>query len=164
MKRLINMLAILLMMSSACSKNNNNGSKNPVSWNTDYVQLEADDFFIIADNDTFFADVDSNSMSIFSDPGDSAYTTLEVIWQEKGVEMRLFIYFIADGTDWWSEEFRTYDGQPSPDWIYYYGTFFKSHLGSQYAGDFEQSDSTSVNNYHGKIYFENLRLRAFLTQ
>lgn len=150
---------MLLIMLSTCSKET---VKNPVNWSTNRVSLEADDFFIIAADDTFYANVDT--VDVDSDPGDSAYCTLELIWQEKNVEMRLFIYFISDGTDWWSEEFRTYNGQHQADWIYYYGTFFKSPLGLPYTHNFEQASSDTGNTYTGKIYFENLRLQAFLAQ
>jgi hypothetical protein len=133
----------------------------PISWITNRVSLEADDFYLIADGDTFYADV--SDIDIHSDAGDSTYCTLELTWQENNVEMRLFIYFDADGTDWWSSEFRTYDGQTSADWICYYGTFFMSPLGTAFTGDFEE-ESTAGNEYTGKVYFQNLALQAFLNQ
>lgn len=137
---------------------------NSVNWSTNRVSLEAEDFFIIADEDTFYADV--SNVDVHSDPGDSAYCSLEVTWQEKGVEMRLYIYFHADGQYWWSDEFRTYNGQSGPhvDWIYYYGTFFRSPLGTAFTGDFEKESSDTGNQYQGKLHFQDLNLQAFLNQ
>ncbi|MCK4673323.1 hypothetical protein KAT67_05000 [candidate division WOR-3 bacterium] len=133
---------------------------NPVDWQTNQVSLEADHFFTIADGDTFFANV--SGVEVSSDPGDSLYCSLEITWYEKGVEMRLYIYFYSDGVDWWSDEFRTYDGKTQAEWIYYYGRFFESPVGTAFTGDFEEASSDTGNTYTGKVYFQNLTLQAFL--
>ena len=67
-----------------------------VNWQTPYAYFRADNFRIVANGKTFYANV-SSPISVRSDPGSPAYTSLEVIWQENGVEMRLFIYFNSDG-------------------------------------------------------------------
>jgi hypothetical protein len=54
---------------------------------------------------------------VHSDPGDRRYRTLEVTWRERGVEMRMNIYFAADDTHWWATEVRVYDGSADGDWI-----------------------------------------------
>lgn len=133
---------------------------NPVSWETNQVSLEADHYFLTADSDTFFANV--SGVEVSSDPGDSAYCTLEVTWHEKDVEMRLYIYFHCDGVDWWSDEFRTYNGKDQADWIYYYGTFFESPVGTAFTGVFEEASSDTGNTYSGKVHFQSLTLQAFL--
>lgn len=133
---------------------------NQVSWQTDRVSLEADHFFLIADNDTFYANVPN--VNVDFDPGDSSYCSLEIEWEENGIEMRLFIYFQADGANWWSDELRTYNGQPVGSWIYYTGEFFNSELGTAFTGSVElESD---IGNYAGKIHLDNLTLQAFLSQ
>jgi len=133
---------------------------NPVDWQTNQVSLEADHFFTIADGDTFFANV--SGVEVSSDPGDSVYCSLEITWHEKDVEMRLYIYFHSDGVDWWSDEFRTYDGKTQAEWIYYYGTFFESPVGTAFTGDFEEESFVTGNTYTGKVYFQSLTLQAFL--
>jgi hypothetical protein len=133
---------------------------NPVSWETNAVSLEADHFLIVADGDTFFANV--SGVEVSSDPGDSVYCSLEITWHEKDVEMRLYIYFYSDGVDWWSDEFRTYDGKTQAEWIYYYGRFFESPVGTAFTGDFEEVSSDTGNTYTGKVYFQSLTLQAFL--
>jgi len=138
---------------------------NPVSWKTDYVFLEADDFYIIADGQKYSADV--NTVMVDSDPGDATYTTLEMIWDENNREMRLFMYFFADGEYWWSPELRTYNGQEWENWIYYKEKeYFKTSLGTVFTGDIDLNSTSSDpnNQYTGSIHFENLRLQAFLDQ
>jgi hypothetical protein len=131
---------------------------NPVSWETDRVSLEAENFFLVAEGDTFYADV--SNIGVDSDLGDSEYCSLELTWQENGVEMRLFMYFSADGTDWWSDEMRTYNGEVDGDWIYYYGEFFKSNLGTAFTDNVEFEDDTDT--LSGIIHFDGLTLQAFL--
>ena len=130
----------------------------PISWITDRVSLEADDFYIVANGEKYYANVED--VQVHSDPGSATYCSLEVEWQENGVEMRLYIYFNATQTHWWSDEIRTYDGQVSGEWIYYTGNFFDSSIGTAFTGDIDlQSDAD--NDYAGEIHFDNLTLQAF---
>ncbi|CAF1542238.1 unnamed protein product, partial [Rotaria sordida] len=98
------------------------------------------------------------SNGVHSDPGDANYTTLQVIWFEHGVEMRLFIYFRSNGKEWWSFELRIYNGKQNADWIFFEGVFFKQLLGNSFKGD--------VQFYNKKIeaylQINQLELQAFL--
>src|SRR3712207_2155270 len=67
---------------------------HPVRWHTDVVEFVADDFYIETDGRKFVANVPH--VDVRSDPGTATYRTLEVTWQEHGVEMRLFLYLTAD--------------------------------------------------------------------
>lgn len=133
-------------------------SKNSISWKTDFATLTADNFYLTANGKTFYGKSDPNTppMSIHSDPGNPKYTSLEVMWVEQGVQMRLFIYFTSDGKQWWSKEFRTYNGQAQGDWIYYYGDFFRSTLGTPYAA--KTLDLTSTKFGPGTVHFDNLSI------
>jgi hypothetical protein len=72
------------------------------------------------------------------DPGTmNEYTTLEMSWREHDVEMRLNVYFTSDGTDWWANEIRTYDGRAQGKWITYDGEFFRSKLGTPFIGNLD---------------------------
>ncbi len=116
---------------------------------TPQVLLEADSVTVEAAGGTFrpnSADVEVNS-----DPGWDHYTTLELIWHERGVEMRINLYFASDGTDWWVTEIRTYDGRDPGDWITRTGQFFRTHLGARYEGDVRQ----------GSLRIAGARLEAF---
>lgn len=135
--------------------------KNPVVWTTNWASLKADDFFITTANDTFYANNDS--VNVGGDGGGSTYCTLEIEWYEHGVQMRLYIYFHADSSQWWSEQFRTYNGEENAQWYYYYGDFFRSPLGDPYAEDFEATSDSMYNQHDttGHVHMEGLQLQAF---
>lgn len=97
---------------------------------------------------------------VTGDPGTmNEYTTLELTWQEHDVEMRLYIYFRSDGTDWWSNEIRTYDGRKQGEWITYEGEFFRSKLGSPFTGDLDlQAKDHGVT---GRLRLTGMTLEAF---
>lgn len=132
---------------------------NPVSWTTPNASLSADDFWIVANGQRFTATV-ARDLEVHSDPGDLDYTTLELTWHEVGREMRLFIYFKADATHWWSEEVRTYDGQSPAEWLYYDGIFFRAPLGSPFEGDVDLGNNGPDDRFRGTIHFKNLRLNT----
>lgn len=146
---------VLAALSAGCDP------ANPVSWETRTVSLQADDFWIDVDGQRY-----TGRMTVLephSDPGWNHYTTLELIWQEREREMRLFIYFKSDGTHWWSDEIRTYDGSKDPlrvDWIYYHGTHFKSPVGQPFTGDVQLLNNGPGDTVKGTIHFRNLRLET----
>jgi hypothetical protein len=82
--------------------------------------------------------VPTPDVRVEGDPGTpNEYTTLELTWHERGVEQRIFIYFASDGTNWWANEIRTYDGKTNGDWIEQQGKFFTTQLGGTYVGDLD---------------------------
>ncbi len=81
------------------------------------VQFRADDLAIAVPGGTFT--LDPTAAQVHSDPGSWEYRTLEFTWQQRGVEMRLNLYFAADGREWWISEARTYDGRARGEWIIY---------------------------------------------
>lgn len=134
---------------------------NPVNWRTNHVSLTASNFYITANSHKYFAN--NSSVYINSDPGNSGYTTLELAWTENGTEMRLYIYFHADGTNSWSPEIRTYNGLNPGEWVYYTGgLFFKTFLGTAYTNPqwnlYADTNNPTLNNIH----FENLTIQAFI--
>jgi hypothetical protein len=161
---------LVLLMTAACvegvskdpQSHHNSGSnaaKNPVSWSarSGEVTLSADDFYIMANGTKYLGE--GTNIDVHSDPGTSQYTTLELTWMENAVEMRLYIYFNSDGTSWWSNEMRTYNGMAgsAEDWIYYYDTYFKTAVGSSFTGDLDVTSSMPL---PGSIHFENLQLKV----
>lgn len=142
---------------------------NPISWVTDSkdVTLFADSFYVEANGVKFYGD--PQSLTLHSDPpdsGDPNYTTLEATWKENGTEMRIYMYFYKDSSQWWTKEIRTYDGKSPGDWVYFknYSTFPKASVGSEFV--FNGSyflHHINVPNEPGNvtIYFRNLRIRPF---
>ncbi|HPJ17380.1 MAG TPA: hypothetical protein PK639_04110 [Candidatus Woesebacteria bacterium] len=92
------------------------GQKNPISWSTPYAELKSDDFFIRIGDRKFYG---VEPIRITSDPGTDK-TTLEAIWSENGLEMRMFMYFQKVGNNMWEMyDLRTYNGNAAGGWIYY---------------------------------------------
>ena len=128
----------------------------PFKAETRQVSLTADAVAIQAGGKQF---VTAAPVSVRGDPGTpNEYTTLELTWQEHGVEMRLFIYFSSDAKEWWSDEIRTYNGAALGDWITYKGDFFRRPLGQAFTGDFTVATPDSA---VGSLRLSNLRLEAF---
>ncbi|CAN5840301.1 hypothetical protein BH23CHL8_BH23CHL8_13540 [soil metagenome] len=94
----------------------------PIVWDSGFVRLRADSLRIVT-NDKVFTANGITPTSISSDPGGRRYRTLEVIWHEHEVEMRMNIYFAADDKEWWATEVRVYDGSEPGDWIGWGGDY-----------------------------------------
>ena len=133
---------------------------DPVAWQTATVSLAADDFWIVADGQSFPAP--SVAVDVHSDPGEPASTTLEVTWRDHDREMRFLAYFSADETSWWSDEIRTYDAQASGEWLYYEGTFFKSPIGAPFHGNIDLTNASS-DPFRGELHILGLTLSTTLT-
>jgi hypothetical protein len=133
-----------------------------VVWDSGAVRLEADSIRIVG-FDTFTATPDivdgSPAIAIGSDPGDASSRTLEVEWRERGVPMRLYLYFAADDTHWWVTEMRTYDGSSLGGWIHYLGPLFRTPLGGTYADDVVATGGRGA--VPGSVRIDGLRLTAF---
>ncbi len=111
-------------------------STTSINWKTPYAFLQASSMAITANGKVFKGIPDpGTAMSVKSDPGNASYTTLEAIWREQGVEMRVFIYFAAktiqtlNGSKqvWNVSELRTYNGNTPGDWLFYSGESFGVH-------------------------------------
>jgi hypothetical protein len=161
---ILGLLGVMALgVGAGCSSEGGGGGTkpNPVSWKTDTVSLTASDFWIVADGLTYFGN--PNPIDIHSDPGDPTYTTLELVWNERGREMRFFTYFQADATTWSSNEMRTYNGQPEAtvDWLFYEGTFFQSPIGATFHGDLDLMNNAS-DPFRGELHLHGLALSTTL--
>lgn len=138
------------------------GPQNPIEWRTDRVLLQAENFYIVANDQKFLGN--TGNVILHSDPGGYGYTTLEAGWQEYGVEMRLYMYFYGNEKEWWVEEIRTYNGLNPGDWITYKGPYFKSPRGSTFNGvDYQLSPNNDLDagiirlvNFTIQPFFQNL--------
>lgn len=102
--------------------------KIPINWQTPNVSLQADEMTIEVNTMIFTGKPDTlTPIALHSDPGSYNYTTLEAIWKEHGIEMRVFIYFDSDCTTspqpqcgkWRVSEVRIYNGKTPGDWFIY---------------------------------------------
>lgn len=132
-----------------------------VVWDSGAVRFEADSFELRVGDKVFHG---SGPAEVHSDPGDSEYRTLEVVWHELGVEQRMNLYFGADESDWWLSEVRTYDGLEDGDWINYlhvgepFGEMLRTPRGSSYEDDVQLVGWGRV---PGELLIGGLRLTAF---
>jgi hypothetical protein len=136
------------------------GGGNAVRWTTDVVDLQASDFWIDAAGRRF---VGSAEVRVTSDPGTATYRTLELTWSEHGAEMRLNIYFGGDGSRWWVDEIRTYDGTAaSPDWLYYEAPGLGAALGQSWVGnlDLQSARASQPGRGSGRLHFGALQLSS----
>lgn len=136
--------------------------KNPINWATPYASLKANDFFIRIGEQKFYG---QEPISISSNPG-ADRTTLEAIWREKDVEMRMFMYFRKKENNMWEMyELRTYNGNNPGDWIYYQeslGNKIESLIGYQ---NYDQERKfTALNGLDAEVYCRECSINAFLSQ
>lgn len=125
-------------------------------WHSGLVDLNANSMRLVA-GEKVFTGAQAGTTRLHSDPGDATYRTLEVEWVEHGVEQRLYMYLVADETDWWVDEIRTFDGSADGDWIAYPGPLFKKPVGEPFYGDVHLvSDYGRVS---GELDFDGLLLR-----
>lgn len=94
------------------------------------------------------------------------YMTLEVVWFENDIEMRMFVYLYSDGKRWWSNEIRVYNGQaqPNTEWVYFYGKFFDALVGQSFrqSGQFLLNAADPKNgNSPVTLSFSNVKFGAF---
>ncbi len=125
-------------------------------WHTQVASLQADAVTIDAGGRTFHVPAGAQ---VHSDPGDSAYQTLELDWTEQGIEQRLYMYFAADNADWWVSQIRTYDGNNPPGWVYYQAPELKAGRGQSYDGNVDLNGSGDHGS--GRLRMTNVRLSAF---
>jgi hypothetical protein len=124
---------------------------------TKQVSLRADSMSITAGGRHFTAG--GSTVDLNSDPGTrNKYTTIELVWNEGGTEMRLNIYFTSDGHDWWAKEIMTYNGKSPGDWIDYRGVYFRTPLGTAFTGNVDLAATDAP----GRLQFSNLQLQPFL--
>lgn len=141
----------------------------PIDIDRPCFRLAASDFWIQLNDGRIFNlnPAEASNIQIHCDPGNNSYTTIEVTWHQHGVLMRFFAYLRSDGSSWWSDELRIYDGGAQSDWLYAYGDFFRSPRGQPFqAVSWETTADSGTGNATnglpgGQIHFGNLELIAF---
>lgn len=155
MKKVISIVLMFVLAISLATFASANTKENPITWDTETVSLSADDFYITVDGKNYIPNL---SVKVSSDPGDPKYTTLEAIWFQDEIEMRMNFYFISDSQNYWVSEARVYNGKNPADWIIWENAqLFKSQLGEEATTKnfiISLSENASIN-------FKNLKLIAF---
>lgn len=131
---------------------------NAVHWVTNVVELHATDFWIEANGQRFTADV--TPIAVTSDPGDARNRTLEVVWREHGVEMRLDLYFTGDGASAWIDEVRIYDGKPQGKWLTATGRYAQAPMRAFWSGDLDIDFPVAAGTAPGRLHLAGVALRS----
>lgn len=134
---------------------------NPIKWETPYAALSASDFYIRIGNQKFYG---KEPIYLHSDPGVDK-TTLEAIWRENDVEMRLFLYFRKiENTMWEMYDMRSYNGRSPGDWLNTYkdslGNEIKSTIG--YHNYAASRTFVPTGNQDAEIFCKSCEINAFL--
>jgi hypothetical protein len=115
-----------------------------VTWQTDVVTLAAREFWIDANGMRFTGVA---PMGVHSDPGDEARWTLEVNWQEHDRLQRFYLYFKSDGSTWWVNGIRAYDGSNgvnAKDAEFGSGPWLKTPLGQAFSGTLDVTGTSDT--------------------
>ena len=132
-----------------------------IVWDSGSVRFEADSFEVRVGDKVFHG---VGPMDVDSDPGGQDYRTLELVWQELGVEQRMNLYFEADEDEWWISEIRTYDGFEEGEWINYVvvGQMWNDMMRTPKRGTYE-GDVRFVGwgRVPGEVLIKDLRLTPF---
>lgn len=133
---------------------------NAINWSTPYAALKSDNFYIRIGDKKFYG---KEPVEIHSDPGTNK-TTLEAIWNENGLEMRMFMYFQkTDNGEWEMYELRSYNGEQQGDWIYY-----KDSLGNRvysvpgYHNYYDKRIFVPIDGRDAEIFCDKCSINAFL--
>lgn len=142
---------------------------NAKIWSTDDVSFTADNFFMTIDGKTYIGDSSTRATSDPADPKRPDYTTLLVSWNEKGDDIKVKFAFKKDATHWWVSRLQTLkDGQ----WTDYQiiqsiGPSDQPAIQAAKDTEFTSSvldiDSIVSERSKGKIHFDGLKLKAFLS-
>lgn len=132
---------------------------NPVEWKTEFASIKASDFHIEIGDKVFYG---SDTMQLISDPGVDR-TTLEAIWQEQGVEMRMFMYFQkTSNNDWEMYELRTYNGNQQGEWLYYTDSLNNSVSSMVGQSNYSNLRTFVSSSQDAKIYCKGCEINAFM--
>jgi hypothetical protein len=132
-----------------------------IVWDSGSVRLEADDFEVRVGDKVFHG---VGPMEVDSDPGGLDYRTLELVWQEQGVEQRMNLYFEADEDEWRISEIRTYDGFEEGEWINYVvvGQMWNDMMRTPKRGTYEGDvQFVGWGRVPGEVLIEGLQLTPF---
>jgi len=141
----------------------------PVSYVHNNGYLKTDGLLILTPNGKKYNGVSSSETKIWAQ--NSSSNTLELTWQENGVEMRLFLYFSRSGKgtaadSWFITEIRTYNGESPGHWVYYTDqkqlAQFTTAVAKEYAGTGEII--LTSDNMGGKIQLLNPKIKTVYTE
>lgn len=142
----------------------------PVRWSDGGVTFEAADFTIETAGRTF-----KPRRTVWTSGYHDAYRTvgdyprdaeLESHWRAQGTHMRLRFELRTDGTDWWIQRIRTYDGTGQPEYLSYGGLKERTRtpIGEAFQGSLTARATGGQRTRlvpDARVRIEDMRLEAF---
>ena len=155
-------LILILSLFLAATSCEDDAVRNRIEWGTDLVSLEADDFWILVNGQTFLGTDDVLLDSRSSHVG--RHCTLRVTWSEHGVPMMLLIEFHSRSGTWTMENLWTYDASKEGELIRYdCPCGFTAAVGRARSGDLTLECAHGGYKCCGaKIHFDNMTVKPFL--
>jgi hypothetical protein len=114
-------------------------SGKAIVWETAVVHLGADRVELRVNGSVLSAA--TRAVKVGGDPGDLDRWTLEVAWQDAGLQLWLSLYFKSDGATWWIDEVRASDAAGAgTKWATFpRGRLAVTPLGQAFRGDLTAS-------------------------
>ncbi len=116
----------------------------PYHWQTENVSFDAHTLVIAIEGVAFTIDgakVDVNTPESRNSAAVGDVDSLELEWQEHGVEMRWFLYLDRDDARWWVDSMATYNGRAEGDWVTFNSPGIGAPLGAAFEGDIDLTAS-----------------------
>lgn len=147
-------------------------SLGKLDWSTKYVSLKAEGASLMIDNKKYLVNInnlDLHSSPTYLRPEDGTYyTTLEAMWKENNVDMRMYMYFkYKPGGFWKLYDLRTYDGKANGDWLYFlpvdqFGQEIQNSIGDKYISENIYFSNNKEPAQGSILRFNKITLAAFL--
>lgn len=139
----------------------------PINWTTPDVTITADDFYIVSNGKTYYGD-DQNVTIIpgvvDTNPGAVHWANIEVRSNQYGDDLRMKIYFRAEGSTWNVSSVGILNSNYSSQWVSYNNPLIYTVLGHSYHQNGNTYFTINDPNTGQKVvdvYFTNLRVQAF---
>jgi hypothetical protein len=127
-----------------------------VHWQTDIVDLRADDLWIESNGRRLSGA--GTQVTLASDPSEGNMN-LEANWLASGLEVRLSFYIDVDETSWWVSAIQTQVGGERGGWAATKGQFFRTPLGQPWIGNVDMAlQDTGGTSSAARIHIQSLRL------
>lgn len=136
--------------------------ENLLDWSTQNVSIKADNFTVVMDGKPYFGN--NETISVTEDYISSSQIVTNVTSNQYGDDLRMKIFFNADGSTWNVDKVEIFNNVYSTDWITYNGPFIYTGKGHAYNQDgFHSFTLTHPSNGQviAEIYYDNLKIQAF---
>jgi hypothetical protein len=127
-----------------------------VQWPSPSVVFEADALRITTRGQTYQGLI---SAEFIDSRAGEHYRDYDVMWQEKGRDMRMDITFRSNDTDYWISRWLVHDGTKDRGWVRFKGPLFKTPLDEPMEADVRLTKGTGKDRLELRV--DGMRIHAF---